>query len=150
MLATSIIDTALHASSVARKLIDRARSEGALELHEPNGEPRTVDLNQLMGELVERERRSGDAGSSGDGTRVRFQRFPVTGTSFGRCSSGSFRMREKPCPADRGTIEISTHTDSRDWVVVTIRDSGCGMSQEVQRRAGEPFFRPRTDTRASD
>ena len=31
-------------------------------------------------------------------------------------------------------------TDSRDWVTLTIGDSGCGMSQEVQRRAGEPFF----------
>ena len=40
MLASSIIETALHASSVARKLIDRARSEGALELYEANGEPR--------------------------------------------------------------------------------------------------------------
>ncbi len=43
-------------------------------------------------------------------------------------------------PAGGGTIEFTTQTDARDWVVLTIRDSGCGMSQEVQRRATEPFF----------
>ncbi len=61
-LATSIIETALHASGVARKLIDWARSQGAVELTEPTGEPRNVDLNQLVGELVECERNSGEGG----------------------------------------------------------------------------------------
>src|ERR1700755_2137290 len=40
-LASSIIDTALDASQIARKLIDRARSVGAPELRQPEGEPRT-------------------------------------------------------------------------------------------------------------
>ena len=48
-------------------------------------------------------------------------------------------------PEGCGTIEFSTHTDSRDWVILTIRDSGCGMSQEVQRRASEPFFSTKED-----
>jgi signal transduction histidine kinase len=39
-----------------------------------------------------------------------------------------------------GTIEISTYFDARSWLVLAIRDTGCGMSQEVLRRATEPFF----------
>ncbi len=55
-LATSIIETALTASQVARKLIDWARAAVALELREPDGEPRMVDLNQVIAEVVLAER----------------------------------------------------------------------------------------------
>ena len=41
---------------------------------------------------------------------------------------------------DRGTVEVSTYTDPRNWLVVAIRDTGYGMSPEVLKRATEPFF----------
>ncbi len=139
-LATSIIETALHAASVARKLIDWARREGAFELNEPNGEPRTVDLNQLVGELIECERSSGEGGiewrwSPGAIAVIQGDRYQL-GTMLERFVQNA----REALPEGSGTIEISTSVDSRDWVVLTIGDSGCGMSQEVQRRAGEPFF----------
>jgi PAS domain S-box-containing protein len=39
----------------------------------------------------------------------------------------------------RGTITLSTG-HCGDWVWVEVADTGCGMSQEVQRRIFEPFF----------
>jgi two-component system, NtrC family, sensor kinase len=140
VLARSIIETALHASSVARKLIDRARSEGALELCDADGEPRNVDLNQLVGEVVEREGGSGEAGiewrwSPGEIPAIAGDRHQL-GTMLERFLQNA----REALPEGSGTIEISTSVDPRGWVILTIGDSGCGMSQEVQRRAGEPFF----------
>jgi signal transduction histidine kinase len=144
-LATSIIDTALNASNIARKLIDWARHEGALELDEPDGEPRMVDLNQLIGELVESEKRSGCSTidwqfSPGAVACILGDKYQLR-TMFERFVANA----REALPEAGGTIEFSTYTDPRDWVIVSIRDSGCGMTQEVQRRAGEPFFSTKED-----
>ena len=39
-----------------------------------------------------------------------------------------------------GTIAITTARDGDDYVRISIRDSGCGMPDEVQRRIFDPFF----------
>jgi signal transduction histidine kinase len=139
-LASSIIDTALNASNVARKLIDRARSEVAFGLDEQIGEPQTVDLNQLIEEVIEAEKLSGEAGIDwrwSPGTIA-----PISGErhQLRMMLARLVQNARESLPGRCGSIEFSTHTDSRDWVIVTIRDSGCGMSPEVQRRASEPFF----------
>jgi signal transduction histidine kinase len=145
MLATSIIDTALDASQVARKMIDWARSAGAIELTEPGGEPRAVDLNQLIREVVENVRKSINDQIEwrislgticlipGDPAQLR--------TMLRRLLENAREALAGGC----GTIELATRTDSRDSVVVTIRDSGCGMNEEVQMRATEPFFSTKPD-----
>ncbi len=48
-------------------------------------------------------------------------------------------------PNGVGTIEVATAIDSRSWLVVAIRDTGCGMSPDVLRRATEPFFSTKPD-----
>lgn len=42
-----------------------------------------------------------------------------------------------------GLIEIEGKAANRDQVEITLRDDGCGMSDEVRRRAFEPFFTTR-------
>jgi two-component system, NtrC family, sensor kinase len=144
-LATSIIDSALHASGVARKFIDWARREGALELLEPNGEPRMVDLNQLIAEYVESERRSGAPGIEWRWSPGAIPAIPADRHQLRRMLERFVENAREALPGGSGTIEFSTDVDSREWVTLTIRDSGCGMSQEVQRRAGEPFFSTKED-----
>ncbi len=41
----------------------------------------------------------------------------------------------------KGTLSVSTHCDERNQrVMITISDTGCGMSPEVQSRIFEPFY----------
>jgi signal transduction histidine kinase len=145
LLASSIIDTAVSASQVARKLIDWARSVGAFELREPNGEPRTVDLNQLIAEVVETERGSGDRSIEWRVTPGVIPSIPGDEVQLRSMLARFVENAREALPGEGGTIEFTTVKDSRDWVIVTIRDSGCGMSPEVQRRATEPFFSTKPD-----
>jgi two-component system NtrC family sensor kinase len=144
-LATSIIDTALHASKVARKLIDWARSEGALELLDPDGEPRMVDLNQLIAEQIEAQKHSGSPEIDWRSSPGAIPPVPGDRHQLRSMLARFVENAREALPGGCGTIEFSTQTDSRDWIILTIRDSGCGMSQEVQRRAGEPFFSTKED-----
>ena len=99
-----------------------------------------VDLNQLIDEFVDAQASSGEEGIEwrknpgaiapipGDPCQLRMM--------LGRLVQNAREALQGGC----GTIEFSTYTDSRDWGNLTIRDSGCGMSPEVHRRAAEPFF----------
>ncbi len=144
-LATSMIETALHASGIARKLIDLSRKQGALVLLDPDGEPRMVDLNQLIAELVEDEKRQGSPGIEWRLNAGAIPPIPGDRAQLRKMLARFVENARQALPAGSGTIEFSTQTDSRGWVIMTICDSGCGMSADVQRRAGEPFFTTKQD-----
>ena len=44
-----------------------------------------------------------------------------------------------------GSIHIATRAFEKDHVEILITDDGCGMSQEIQRQAFDPFFTTRRD-----
>ncbi len=45
----------------------------------------------------------------------------------------------------RGSIHITTRAFDKDNVEILISDDGCGMNEEIQRRAFDPFFTTRRD-----
>lgn len=46
--------------------------------------------------------------------------------------------------AGADTIEIFLDTDEKGWLTFTLRDNGCGMSEEVRKRVTDPFYTTRT------
>ena len=46
--------------------------------------------------------------------------------------------------AGAADIEILLDTSEDGWLTLTIRDNGCGMSEEVQKRVHDPFYTTRT------
>jgi signal transduction histidine kinase len=44
-----------------------------------------------------------------------------------------------------GTITLSSQAAQRNWLVIEIRDDGCGMSAEIMEHAFEPFYSTKPD-----
>jgi signal transduction histidine kinase len=138
--AVSIVETALDASQVARRLIDWTRRLTAIEIHRPGGEPPLVDINQLIGDFVESRR-------TRFGPRVEWQLTleplpaivgdPVQLTGM---LDHLVKNAVQAMPAGSGVVSIHTQVDQRRWLVIEIGDTGSGMSPETLKRATEPFF----------
>jgi signal transduction histidine kinase len=139
-LGTAIVDTAIDASHVARGLINWARRVTAVDAEFRGCPPETVDLNALLKGVLESEKSRPDRrvdltdelapipAISGDPPQLRAMVLNLIQNAREAMVDGT------------GTVGFTTQTDDRGWVVMTIRDSGCGMSPEVLRRATEPFF----------
>ena len=104
-----------------------------------------VDLNRLIGEVLETEKTLAsdrvewvlDLGSIP----------PIPGNAVGLSAMLGYLLQNarEALPEGAGKIEIATAIDSRKWLAVAIRDTGCGMSPDVLRRATEPFFSTKPD-----
>jgi two-component system, NtrC family, sensor kinase len=139
-LGAAIIENALSASHVPRRLIDltrRVTSPGFDQLGDP---PALIDLNQLIRDTVESQ-------SLESGTAVAWSldlnpipmirgNAPQLRSLFGYLIQNA----RESMPKGAGTITFLTNVDERNWVVVEIRDTGGGMSPDVLKRATEPFF----------
>jgi two-component system, NtrC family, sensor kinase len=140
VMASSIVGAALDASHVARRLIDRARSVTSIDAHATGREPPLVDLNQVVTETIDSERIA-----HGEGVHYILNLNPVP-----RIAGDATQLQAMLChilenareamPASSGVVALSTTTDPRNWIFLTIRDSGSGMMPEVLRQAAEPFF----------
>jgi two-component system, NtrC family, sensor kinase len=139
-MSTAVVETAIDASQVARRLIDWARRASSVEGDAAAQKSSAVDVNQLIGNLVESEKSL--ASSQVEWVVTLGLIPPIAGDAGGLTAMLGFLVQNarEALPDGAGTIEISTYTDPRNWLVVAIRDTGCGMSPEVLKRATEPFF----------
>lgn len=132
-IAEIIIQTAVDASGVARRLIDYSRTATA------TGEG-PIDLPGLIGEVVAHQK---EAGSPSIHWAVEAQAVPsLPGNPIQLVAmlSHIFQNARESLPASGGSIQVTTRQDARGWILVEIRDTGQGMSQRQVERAVEPFF----------
>ena len=134
-LADMIVNTALEAASVARRLIDYTRPITNI------GEA-PVLLHDLIAAHVADEQAADPTGKirwSADLTPVP----PVRGHAVHLRTMLTLLLdnaREAMAASPTKTIGFSTAVDGRGWVALEIRDSGAGMDASTLERAVEPFF----------
>jgi signal transduction histidine kinase len=139
-LSAAIIETALDAAQVPRRLIDwtrRLTSPGSGPAGELAG---LVDLNAVVRDTVDPE--SGVAGSQVEWV-LNLNRIPLIRGDVDQLRSllgHLIRNAREALAGGAGTITFTTQVDSRNWVVLEVRDSGAGMQPQVLKRATEPFF----------
>ena len=134
-LADMIINTALEAASVARRLIDYTRP-----ITDIGEEP--VLLHDLIAEYVAAEQTSGSRGDLA--WAVDLAPVPAIRGRAVHLRTMFSLLLDNACEAmatsPSRSISFSTAVDGRGWVALEIRDSGQGMEPEVLERAVEPFF----------
>jgi two-component system, NtrC family, sensor kinase len=144
-MAAAIVEAALDASHVARRLIDRARSATAVQDVRAGREPQTVDLNQLITDVVEAERKVGDSTVEYLLNLNPIPLIPGNAAQLRLMLTSILLNSREAMLHGVGTVVLSTSTDRQHWVSITIRDSGAGMSFDVSRHATEPFFTTKPD-----
>jgi signal transduction histidine kinase len=139
-LGAAIIENALSASQVPRRLIDWTRRVTAPGFDQPGDPPGLIDLNRLIRETVEAQR---SAAISPIEWVLDLNPIPRIRGNLDQLHSLLGHLIDKAreaMPKGAGTVTFRTHVDARNWVILEIRDTGGGMSPEVLKRATEPFF----------
>ncbi len=139
-LAAAIIENALGASHIPRRLIDWSRRVTSPGFDQVGDPPALIDLNQLIRETVE----SQDGGNSSVVKwALNLNPIPMIRGNVPQLRSllgYLIQNSREALPKGGGTITFSTKVDPRNWVILEIQDTGCGMNSEVLKRATEPFF----------
>lgn len=139
-MAAAIIENALGASHVPRRLIDFTRRFTSPGFDQKADPVVLIDLNELLRETAESQQAGGDPGVE---WTLDLQPIPMIRGSASQIRSllgYLIQNSREAMPRGRGKIAFSTQVDDRNWVILEVRDSGCGMTAEVLKRATEPFF----------
>ena len=132
-LADMVISTSMEAAAVARRLIDYTRPITEI------GEDRLA-LDLLVADYV-REREQ--AGPPGITWTTHLDPIPPIRGHAGHLRSMLDHFLANSYEAMEGrptkAVDISTAVDARGWVALEIRDTGKGMTPDVQEKAVEPF-----------
>jgi signal transduction histidine kinase len=146
-LGSAIVETALDASRVARRLIDCTRRPSTIENDRGSSESRAmdIDINRLIREMLESAKVSA---SSGIDRVVNLSPIPSISGDVSRLRSMLRHLVQNAIEAmdgGSGTLSITAQTDARGWAIIEIGDTGCGMSPEILKKATEPFFSTKPD-----
>ncbi|MGE5754122.1 MAG: sensor histidine kinase [Planctomycetaceae bacterium] len=139
-LADTIIHTALDAATVARRLIDYARPVTSIEPEHALPGTGAVELDRLVGQVVADERRDGSPEVVWETDLAPIPPIRGHATQLRAMLGHLIANAYESMPERKGTIRLTTGTDTRGWVVLELRDSGRGMEGEILQRAIEPFF----------
>ncbi len=139
-LGTAIIENALTASHVPRRLIDLTRRVTSPGFDQVGDPPGLIDLNQLIRDTVEARSSAGP-----DGLEFSTNLGPIAMIRGNEPQLRSLlgyliRNAREAMIGGAGKISFTTRMDPRNWVILEVRDEGIGMTPEVLKRATEPFF----------
>jgi len=135
--AEAMIRAALAGSTVARKLTDYSRKLTAVG---PDGASERVDLNRLISGRVDAWRRQRGPNVEIDADLAERAEMIGLSSHLRVMLDCLIANAVESLPADGGKVAITTLIDPFGWLVLEIRDSGCGMTDETLQRALEPFF----------
>jgi two-component system NtrC family sensor kinase len=142
-LAETIIQSALGAATVARRLIDYTRSVTSIEPGRGVLAPASIELDHLVAEFVDEVRAAAPTGVAWVTDLAPVPAVQGHAQQLKAMLGYLARNAWEAMPSQHGAIAISTAPDTRGWVVVEMRDSGEGMTRETLERAVEPFFTTR-------
>lgn len=139
-LSDMIIQTALSAATVARRLIDYTRPVTSIEPEPDQAGSEVLPLDQLIREVVAEQQEGGPPGVVWETHLAPIP--PIRGhrVQLRAMLNLLIANAHEAMPGCKGTIQVSTATDQRGWVVLELRDSGRGMDAATLQRAVEPFF----------
>jgi len=143
VLAERIIQTALEAATVARRLIDYTRPVTSIEPDRAAFQPHTLSLDRLAAQVVEDERSRARPEIGWETDLAPLPSIKGHEVQLRSMLAHLIKNAYEAIPARGGTIAFSTSTDARGWNVLEIRDSGQGMAPATLERAVEPFFSTR-------
>ncbi len=131
--ARIIINTAVDAATVARRLIDYSRPVTTIG-------DELIPLDRLIAEIFEESRANGHDRFTWDVHPGPVP--PIRGHADQlRAMIGHLiRNAEESMAGVEGRIALSSAIDDRGWIAVEVVDTGPGMTPEIQGRAVEPFF----------
>jgi signal transduction histidine kinase len=135
-----IIRAAMEASAMTRRLIELSHDLTAIDADRPGSPVEEIHFHEWLSRFFE------DAETSPG---------PLVTCILDLAPVPPFRGRSAPLrtmlkllvenavdalPDGKGSLTIASFTAPRNWLVVEIRDSGCGMTPDLIERAIEPFF----------
>jgi signal transduction histidine kinase len=141
----TIVRTALEASTITRKLIELSHDLTAVGVDHPTSVDPDLRLDEWISGFV-----AGEKQTLGPNVEWILDLSPVP-PILGQPDllRTMFRLLVQNAidamPGGRGTITITSRPAPRNWLVVELRDDGCGMSPQVMEHATEPFFTTRPD-----